>query len=525
MKLLIVDDQFTVVDGLLEGIDWRGLGIRETFGVYSAAQAQQILREQQIDIMLCDIEMPNEDGLSLVAWIREQKLDVCVILLTAHAEFSYAQESVRLKVFEYILQPAPYAKIAEAVQRAIQAVRQKQADRRLTEYGHEYVRRQHTLVEAALWTWLGGMQNPREIQEFSAQGLLPRPEDRTFLCMIQILRWSGITNWEPALLEYALQNVFDEIFRPFGQKTLITAPQQRGQYALLLWGGEDPLPVESVRQQMTFFQWICRQYFQCEVAVYLGEVNGRDGPSPVWNVLRQMCEDNILYQAGIFLVGKDHAEEKVHFFLPQTHDWAERLQGDYPELVEKEACALLDDLIARGQMSAHTLREFYQDFLQVLYLAFDGDRYCWNKIFEQPDHCEVYRNAAHSVDNMKKLIHLAVEYIGKAAETPERELQQKVDRYIDEHMEEEIHRADLANHVYLNPDYLNRVFKQITGKSLKEYVILRKMEMARKLLRTTRLPVGIIAGRVGFAPISRFSSAYKKVYGCTPMQERKEVGQ
>lgn len=119
MKLLIVDDQFTVVDGLLEGIDWRGLGIRETFGVYSAAQAQQILREQQIDIMLCDIEMPNEDGLSLVAWIREQKLDVCVILLTAHAEFSYAQESVRLKVFEYILQPAPYAKIAEADRKSV----------------------------------------------------------------------------------------------------------------------------------------------------------------------------------------------------------------------------------------------------------------------------------------------------------------------------------------------------------------------------------------------------------------------
>ena len=90
-----------------------------------------------------------------------------------------------------------------------------------------------------------------------------------------------------------------------------------------------------------------------------------------------------------------------------------------------------------------------------------------------------------------KLIHLAVEYIGKAAETPERELQQKVDRYIDEHMEEEIHRADLANHVYLNPDYLNRVFKQITGKSLKEYVILRKMEMARKFARRFNSMYGV----------------------------------
>lgn len=524
MKLLIVDDQYTVVDGLLEGIDWRSLGISQTFGVYSAAQAQQILREQNIDIMLCDIEMPNEDGLSLVAWIRAQKLDVCVILLTAHAEFSYAQESVRLNVFEYILQPAPYAKIADAVQRAVQRVRQAQDNRRMTEYGHEYVRRQHTLVEAALWTWLGGMHNPKEIQGYAAQGLLPRPEDTTFLGLIQILRWNGILNWEPALLEYALQNIFDEIFSPIGQKTLITSPQRRGQYAVLLWGGESPLLVESVSQQMAFFQWICRQYLQCEVAVYIGTIAGAEELPPVWKALLQMCEDNVLYQAGIFWLGKDDSVEEPHFFLPQTHEWAERLQGDYPELVEKEANDLLDGLIAGGHMSARTLREFYQDFLQALFLATGGDRYCWNKIFDRPENCEIYRNAAHSVDDMKRLIHLAVDHINKEAETPERELQQKVDQYIDEHMEEEIHRADLANHVYLNPDYLNRVFKQITGKSLKEYVILRKMEMARRLLRTTRLPVGIIAGRVGFAPISRFSSAYKKVYGCTPMQERKEVG-
>lgn len=524
MKLLIVDDQFTVVDGLTDGIDWKELGIDEVYGAYSAAQAQQILRSGEIDIMLCDIEMPNEDGLSLVAWIRAEKLDVCVILLTAHAEFSYAQESVRLNVFEYILQPAPYAKIADAVQRAMQSVRQARADRRMTEYGQEYVRRQRTFTAAALWTWLTGTQDPDEIDGLAAQGLLPRAEDTAFLLLIRTLRWNGITNWEPALLEYALQNILDEIFSPFGQKTLIISPQQ-GEYAALLWGGDYPLPAESVRRQMIFFQWVCRQHFQCEIAVYIGAVDGAHGPGATWRSLKEMCSDNVLYQAGIFVFNGENTPDQTRFFLPQTHDWAQRLKGDYPELVETEACALLDDLISQGKMSARTLRDFYQDFLQVLYLASEGNRFSWNKLFEQPDNCEVYRSAAHSVEDMKKLIHIAVAYLGEKVETPERELKQKVDRYIDEHMEEEIHRADLANYVYLNPDYLNRVFKQTTGNSLKEYVILRKMEMARRLLRTTRLPVGIIAGRVGFSPISRFSSAYKKIYGCTPMQERKEVGQ
>ena len=61
-------------------------------------------------------------------------------------------------VFEYILQPAPYAKIADAVQRAMQSVRQARADRRMTEYGQEYVLRKRTFTAAALWTWLTGTQ-------------------------------------------------------------------------------------------------------------------------------------------------------------------------------------------------------------------------------------------------------------------------------------------------------------------------------------------------------------------------------
>src|SRR5699024_4811378 len=48
------------------------------------------------------------------------------IFLSAHAEFTYAQEAVRLGGFDYILQPAPYSEIEEAVARALQDIKEKE---------------------------------------------------------------------------------------------------------------------------------------------------------------------------------------------------------------------------------------------------------------------------------------------------------------------------------------------------------------------------------------------------------------
>ena len=63
MKVLVVDDQPDVVRGILDGVNWSRLKIESAFGANSAAEAREILKREQIDILLCDIEMPGESGL------------------------------------------------------------------------------------------------------------------------------------------------------------------------------------------------------------------------------------------------------------------------------------------------------------------------------------------------------------------------------------------------------------------------------------------------------------------------------
>lgn len=72
MKILVVDDQPDVVAGILDGVNWHALHVEKAYSALSAAEAKDLLLREKIDILLCDIEMPGESGLSLVAWLQKQ---------------------------------------------------------------------------------------------------------------------------------------------------------------------------------------------------------------------------------------------------------------------------------------------------------------------------------------------------------------------------------------------------------------------------------------------------------------------
>ncbi|MFQ7747488.1 MAG: response regulator, partial [Eubacteriales bacterium] len=101
MTILVVDDQINVVNGIVSGVDWETAGISKVLHAYNASMAREILECQPVDILLSDIEMPVEDGLSLFRWVRGKKLSVECIFLTSHADFIYATEALKLGSFDY----------------------------------------------------------------------------------------------------------------------------------------------------------------------------------------------------------------------------------------------------------------------------------------------------------------------------------------------------------------------------------------------------------------------------------------
>lgn len=93
-------------------------------------------------------------------------------------------------------------------------------------------------------------------------------------------------------------------------------------------------------------------------------------------------------------------------------------------------------------------------------------------------------------------------------------------QYIQNHLEENLRRDEIASHVHLNRDYLSRIFSKEMGMSLKEYITEQKMKAAQGMLRTTNFPINFIGAKLGYCNSSHFSSTYKKVLGRTPQMER-----
>lgn len=118
MTVLLVDDQISILSGLISGIDWNALGVDAVRTAGNAAQAKKILGQEQVDVLLCDIEMPGENGLTLLRWARSKGMDLVCVFLTSHADFLYAKEAIQLGCFDYILQPARYEDIQGAVKKS-----------------------------------------------------------------------------------------------------------------------------------------------------------------------------------------------------------------------------------------------------------------------------------------------------------------------------------------------------------------------------------------------------------------------
>lgn len=142
MTLLIVNDIVIEAKTMASDIDWVQYGIDTVYTAFSASEARSVITGTAIDILLSDIEMPDESGLSLIHWIQDHHYDIDCVLLTCHADFEYAREGLSLGCQDYITLPAKYEDIAESVHRVCLRRLRHQDEKRLQEYGKNWLANQ-----------------------------------------------------------------------------------------------------------------------------------------------------------------------------------------------------------------------------------------------------------------------------------------------------------------------------------------------------------------------------------------------
>lgn len=95
--------------------------------------------------------------------------------------------------------------------------------------------------------------------------------------------------------------------------------------------------------------------------------------------------------------------------------------------------------------------------------------------------------------------------------------------YIHKNCSEDLTNEMLANKFNYNPCYLNRIFKEYTGKTLHDYIISYKISTAVQMIKTTDMSVSEISAVLGFKNYSHFSYVFKKRKKISPLHFRNNI--
>ena len=139
--------------------------------------------------------------------------------------------------------------------------------------------------------------------------------------------------------------------------------------------------------------------------------------------------------------------------------------------------------------------------------------------------------ASHLIDfadekQLFEMLHQSVERFcvqnAKTEQATAGRLRNELTEYIEENFNNKnLSLAMVADHLNTSVYVVTRLFKESTGKNFKEYVLDKRMEHARELLKSTPTKIAEISGMAGFESPEYFSSVFKAKYGITPTQYRK----
>lgn len=139
MRVLLVDDEALAVDGLRENLRTSGYSFDAIYSANSKNEGIDVLQKYEVDFIICDIEMPNGNGLELLSWVREHRPEILSVILSCHDEFYYAQKAIQLSCFDYILKPATPDELYPVIEKAFRKLQQMNKEQRIKEIGENYL--------------------------------------------------------------------------------------------------------------------------------------------------------------------------------------------------------------------------------------------------------------------------------------------------------------------------------------------------------------------------------------------------
>ena len=124
-KVVIIDDEPIIVEGLSRSIRWDAFECEVVGTAYSGEEGLDLIRQIKPNIVFSDIQMPNMDGLSMIAAVKSQFPELEISILTGYQDFEYARKAIMLGVTRFLVKPSKMDELQEAVEIMVKNLKAK----------------------------------------------------------------------------------------------------------------------------------------------------------------------------------------------------------------------------------------------------------------------------------------------------------------------------------------------------------------------------------------------------------------
>lgn len=513
MNILIVDDQNSVLNGILNGVDFASLDIGHVFTADNAAKARATIQTEDIQILLSDIEMPGEDGLSLNRWVAENYASIIRILLTSHASFEYAKESIKLGCFDYIVQPAPYYEIEDAIRRAVSKL--------LTERQNSSYNNLEQLNGIVFNLFSSNPANrERSVESLNRMGYMLKNSSNVQAVITEIYPYVESNAFSDLEIFRSLLESARKSFSEPGIYSLVCRNRFK-QFVLLLYCSGKPLNTLTTDSFQAFYREICASITP-RSACYVtpkgtfGSISAVIYPGHVCSL------NNVSKKPGLYFSDQAASAQEMSGLPENAARWSRLLDNGQFDVLEDNIFSYLDYNAALDRLNLETLSEFHQELTKIFFVYSYNHKIDIMSLFTGEYSYNDYMNSFKDVESLKKGISFIKNAIASAASSePSKDVIQQAVDYILANLSQDLSVKDVANHVNFNPEYFSRLFKKETGENVKNYILRVKVDAAKDLLGNPNIPISMVATELGYSNFSHFTQMFRKHESITPSEYRK----
>lgn len=523
-SLLLVDDEPYILEGLRNNIEWELLDIQEVYCAEDASEAMRLLGMHRIDVVITDVRMPGQDGLSLGAGVQQKWPYTKVIILSGYRDFAYAQKAVSIKAFAYLVKPVRYDDLEKEVRHALEALRRDLRNRSILEKTEEkFLRLAPLLRDRYLHKWLeeNAIQPQEDPQELQDYRLEIRPRDRGFWVIVSGRDGTAAQTgkYHLALEELCLQMLCKDV-------RMVSYQNFRGRSCFLFLE-------EDADRLLSFF----RRTTEC-LDSYLYSVQKTLNPraSIFWDFPAELPDLGEQYRGLNRRISRRIGREPGSISGPGSEEY-HAAKGDIKALYLHPSLSTLIASRQRDQALLRIDRLFaeledqggYRESALAVYHAVTG-AVLTDSLHSPASLTALGDELGKFMENWKaavslqtfhqqcrKLVEQYLALVASDLDAADGKLILRIRQIVEENLQSVLSVRHIAEQCHYNPSYLSRIFKDSSGISLQEYIIQIRMERAKELL-DQGIKVSEAAAAVGYESLPIFSRAFKRKTGMSPKQ-------